>query len=121
MSIQEYIEQHNLSKKVEEVINAAVKAKAPEPISFMVSFRARLRFTHFFFYIYIFASCNLRACFFGVSGDMRMVKIDIGHHYQLCRHRHLRALHQLLTERTDELVSRTHTMGFRLRDWRYTN
>ena len=30
-----------------------------------------------FFYIYIFASCNLRACFFGVSGDMRMVKIDI--------------------------------------------
>jgi len=35
MSIQEYIETHNLSKRVEETINAAVKAKAPEPISFM--------------------------------------------------------------------------------------
>ena len=78
MSIQEYIEQHNLSKKVEEVINAAVKAKAPEPISFMVSFRARLRFTHFFFtFTFSRVVSNLRACFFGVSGDMRMVKIDI--------------------------------------------
>jgi enolase len=36
MSIQEYIETHNLSKRVEETINAAVKAKAPEPFSFMV-------------------------------------------------------------------------------------
>jgi hypothetical protein len=36
MSIQEYIEEHALGKKVEDVINAAVKAKAPEPISFMV-------------------------------------------------------------------------------------
>lgn len=37
MSIQEYIEEHALGKKVEDVINAAVKAKAAEPISFMVS------------------------------------------------------------------------------------
>ena len=36
MSIQEYIEEHALGKKVEDVINAAVKAKAAEPISFMV-------------------------------------------------------------------------------------
>jgi hypothetical protein len=36
MSIQEYIEEHALSKKVEDVINAAVKVKAAEPISFMV-------------------------------------------------------------------------------------
>ena len=36
MSIQEYIEEHALGKKVEDVINAAVKAKAPEPISYMV-------------------------------------------------------------------------------------
>ena len=36
MSIQEYIEEHGLGKKVEDVINAAVKAKAPEPIAFMV-------------------------------------------------------------------------------------
>ena len=37
MSIQEYIEEHALGKKVEDVINAAVKAKAAEPLSFMVS------------------------------------------------------------------------------------
>ena len=36
MSIQEYIEEHALGKKVEDVINAAVKAKAAEPVSFMV-------------------------------------------------------------------------------------
>ena len=36
MSIQEYIEEHGLGKKVGDVINAAVKAKAAEPISFMV-------------------------------------------------------------------------------------
>ena len=37
MSVQEYIDKHDLSKKVEEVINACVKAKPEEPISFMVS------------------------------------------------------------------------------------
>ena len=36
MSVQEYIDKHDLSKKVEEVINACVKAKPDEPISFMV-------------------------------------------------------------------------------------
>ncbi|KAL3135043.1 hypothetical protein ABBQ32_007990 [Trebouxia sp. C0010 RCD-2024] len=35
MSVQEYIDKHDLSKKVEEVINACVKAKPEEPISFM--------------------------------------------------------------------------------------
>lgn len=38
MSVQEYIDKHDLSKKVEEVINACVKAKPDEPISFMVQF-----------------------------------------------------------------------------------
>merc|ERR1711935_319221 len=38
MSIQEYIEEHGLGKKVEDVINAAVKAKAPEPIAFMAEY-----------------------------------------------------------------------------------
>ena len=33
---QEYIDAHGISKTVEEVINATVKAKAPEPCSFMV-------------------------------------------------------------------------------------
>jgi hypothetical protein len=36
MSIQEYIEEHALGKRVEDTINAAVKAKSTEPISFMV-------------------------------------------------------------------------------------
>ena len=39
MSVQEYIDKHDLSKKVEEVINACVKAKPEEPISFMVHSR----------------------------------------------------------------------------------
>jgi len=38
MSIQEYIEEHGLGKKVEDVINAAVKAKAPQPIAFMAEY-----------------------------------------------------------------------------------
>ena len=38
MSIQEYIEEHALGKKVEDVINAAVKAKAAEPLSFMAEY-----------------------------------------------------------------------------------
>ena len=36
MSVQEYIDKHELSKKVEELINATVKAKPDEPLSFMV-------------------------------------------------------------------------------------
>ncbi|KAK9907448.1 hypothetical protein WJX75_003947 [Coccomyxa subellipsoidea] len=35
MSVQEYIDKHELSKKVEDVINATVKSKPDEPISFM--------------------------------------------------------------------------------------
>lgn len=37
MSVQEYIEKHELSKRVEDVINQTVKAKPDEPLSFMVS------------------------------------------------------------------------------------
>ena len=40
MSVQEYIEKHELSKRVEEVINACVKTKPDEPLSFMVIFAA---------------------------------------------------------------------------------
>ena len=36
MSVQEYLEKHDLSKRVEAVINACVKAKPDEPLSFMV-------------------------------------------------------------------------------------
>lgn len=35
MSVQEYIEKHELPKRVEEVINATVKAKPDEPLSYM--------------------------------------------------------------------------------------
>jgi hypothetical protein len=38
---QEYIDAHGISKTVEEVINATVKAKAPEPCSYMVRSAAR--------------------------------------------------------------------------------
>ena len=36
MSLQEYIDNHDLSKKVEELVNTTVKAKPDEPLSFMV-------------------------------------------------------------------------------------
>merc|ERR1712159_617618 len=35
MSVQEYLEKHDLSKRVEEALNAAVKAKAEEPLAFV--------------------------------------------------------------------------------------
>jgi hypothetical protein len=40
-TIQEYIEKHDLSKKVEEALNAAVKARPEEPMAFMVRRRRR--------------------------------------------------------------------------------
>jgi len=43
MSVQEYIEKHDLTKKIEEALNAAVKAKAEEPLAFVV------RTTHTYF------------------------------------------------------------------------
>jgi len=41
MSIQEYIDAHGISNTIEEVINATVKAKAPEPNSFMGEYLKR--------------------------------------------------------------------------------
>jgi len=57
MSIQEYIEQHGLGKKVEDVINAAVKAKAPEPIAFMVCNSGNPRPTETWILLNIPSSC----------------------------------------------------------------
>jgi enolase len=37
MNVQEYIEKHNLQKKVEEVLNACCRAKPEDPISFMAN------------------------------------------------------------------------------------
>lgn len=36
MSVQEYIDKHELTKRVEDAINATVKAKPDEPLSFLV-------------------------------------------------------------------------------------
>lgn len=44
MSVQEYIEKHDLSKRVEEVLNATVKAKPDEPLSYMVSYMQLLTY-----------------------------------------------------------------------------
>merc|ERR1712216_706933 len=38
MSVQEYLEKHDLSKRVEEALNAAVKAKAEEPLAFVTEY-----------------------------------------------------------------------------------
>ena len=35
-NVQEYIDKHNLQKRVEDVLNACVKAKPEEPMSYMV-------------------------------------------------------------------------------------
>ncbi|KAG8096635.1 hypothetical protein GUJ93_ZPchr0013g37354 [Zizania palustris] len=35
MSVQEYLEKHLLSRKIEEAVNAAVRAKAPDPVLFI--------------------------------------------------------------------------------------
>jgi len=42
MSIQAYIDENGISKKVEEVINALVKAKAAEPCSFMSEYLKKM-------------------------------------------------------------------------------
>ena len=39
--VQEYIDKHNLQKKVEDVLNSCVKARPEEPLSFMVCRRSR--------------------------------------------------------------------------------
>lgn len=36
MSVQEYLEKHQMSIRIEEAVNAAVRAKSPEPILFIV-------------------------------------------------------------------------------------
>ena len=41
MSVQEYLDKHDITKRVEEVINACVKAKPDEPISYMVHMAAQ--------------------------------------------------------------------------------
>ncbi|XP_026399330.1 cytosolic enolase 3-like [Papaver somniferum] len=35
MSVQEYLDKHLLSRKIEDVVNAAVRAKAPDPVLFI--------------------------------------------------------------------------------------
>ncbi|CAN1150671.1 Cytosolic enolase 3 [Linum perenne] len=35
MSVQEYLEKHMLSRKIEDAVNAAVRAKSPDPVLFI--------------------------------------------------------------------------------------
>nr|CAB3496394.1 unnamed protein product [Digitaria exilis] len=41
MSVQEYLEKHMLSRKIEEAVNAAVRAKAPDPVLFIAGHMRR--------------------------------------------------------------------------------
>lgn len=36
MSVQEYLDKYMLSRKIEEAVNAAVRAKTPDPVLFIV-------------------------------------------------------------------------------------
>lgn len=36
MSVQEYLDKFMLSRKIEEAVNAAVRAKTPDPVLFIV-------------------------------------------------------------------------------------
>lgn len=36
MSVQEYLDSHMLSRKIEDAVNAAVRAKTPDPVLFIV-------------------------------------------------------------------------------------
>lgn len=37
MSVQEYLDKHMLSRKIEDAVNAAVRAKTSDPVLFIVS------------------------------------------------------------------------------------
>uniref|UniRef100_A0A0C9QQG5 phosphopyruvate hydratase n=1 Tax=Wollemia nobilis TaxID=56998 RepID=A0A0C9QQG5_9CONI len=41
MSVQEYLEKHKLSRKIEDAVNAAVRAKAPDPVLFISNYMKR--------------------------------------------------------------------------------
>lgn len=36
MSVQEYLDKYLVSRKIEDAVNAAVRAKAPDPVLFIV-------------------------------------------------------------------------------------
>ena len=42
MSVQEYLEKHKLSQRIEDAVNAAVRSKAPDPLIFIVCFNLSL-------------------------------------------------------------------------------
>lgn len=37
MSVQDYLDNHMLSRKIEDAVNAAVRAKAPDPVLYIVN------------------------------------------------------------------------------------
>jgi len=42
MQVQEYLEKHKLSRKIEEAVNAAVRAKAPDPVLYISNHMMRV-------------------------------------------------------------------------------
>ena len=48
MSVQDYLDKHMLSRKIEDAVNAAVRAKTSDPVLFIVMF---------LFLLSLFASC----------------------------------------------------------------
>lgn len=42
MSVQEYLDKHALSRKIEDAVNAAVRAKTSDPVLFIVRFLSLL-------------------------------------------------------------------------------
>jgi hypothetical protein len=43
MSVQQFLEKHMLSRKIEDAVNAAVRAKSPDPVLFIVTLSLSLR------------------------------------------------------------------------------
>ena len=58
MSVQEYLDKHTLSRKIEDAVNAAVRAKTSDPVLFIVRFFSPLSFP----------SCSCDTLSFSFSG-----------------------------------------------------
>ncbi len=69
MSVSEYIEKHGLEKRVEEVLNACVKAKPAEPLEFMVRLRV------------------IRSSSFAISAELRDLSATATLRRPVCRQR----------------------------------
>lgn len=55
MLVQEYLDKHLLSRKIEDAVNAAVRAKSSDPVLFIVSIQLFIysSFSHIYFTFYL--------------------------------------------------------------------